>query len=73
MGKDHDEAVYCHPACLTYMQEFIMWNSRLKSRLPYQQHRYADDITLMAESEEELKNLLKRGKEENEKSGLKQH
>ena len=33
--------------------------------------RYADDTTLMAESEEELKNLLKKVKEENEKVGLK--
>ena len=33
--------------------------------------RYADDTTLMAESEEELKSLLKRVKEENEKAGLK--
>ena len=33
--------------------------------------RYADDITLMAESEEELKSLLMRVKETNEKAGLK--
>ena len=33
--------------------------------------RYADTITLMAESEEELKNLLMRVKEESEKAGLK--
>ena len=33
--------------------------------------RYADDSTLMAESEEELKNLLLKVKEENEKVGLK--
>ena len=33
--------------------------------------RYADDTPLMAESEEELKNLLMRVKEENEKAGLK--
>ena len=32
--------------------------------------RYADDTTLMAESEEELKNLLIKVKEENEKAGL---
>ena len=32
--------------------------------------RYADDITLMAESEEELKNLLMKVKEESEKVGL---
>ena len=35
--------------------------------------RYADDTTLMAESEEELKSLLTKVKEENEKFGLKQH
>ena len=33
--------------------------------------RYADDITLMAESKEELKSLLMKVKEENEKAGLK--
>ena len=33
--------------------------------------RYADDTTLMAESKEELKSLLMKVKEENEKSGLK--
>ena len=33
--------------------------------------RYADDITLMAESEEELKSLLMKVKEESEKFGLK--
>ena len=35
--------------------------------------RYADDTTLMAESEEELKSLLKRVKEESEKVGFKLH
>ena len=33
--------------------------------------RYADDTTFMAESEEELKSLLMKGKEESEKAGLK--
>ena len=33
--------------------------------------RYADDITLMAESKQELKSLLMKEKEENEKAGLK--
>ena len=33
--------------------------------------RYADDTVLMAESEEELKNLLMKVKEESEKAGLK--
>ena len=35
--------------------------------------RYADDTTLMAESKEELKNLLIKAKEESEKVGLKCH
>ena len=35
--------------------------------------RHADDTTLMAESEKELKSLLMRVKEENENAGLKQH
>ena len=35
--------------------------------------RYADDTTLKTKSEEELKSLLMRVKEENERAGLKQH
>ena len=35
--------------------------------------RYADDTTLMAECEEQLKSLLMKVKEESEKAGLKQH
>ena len=35
--------------------------------------RYADNTTLMAESEEELKSLLMKVKEENKKAGLKLH
>ena len=43
------------------------------SRLPGEIHnlRYADDTTLMAENEEELKSLLMKVKEESEKVGLK--
>ena len=47
---------------------------KLESRLPgddINSLRYADDTTLMAESEEELKSLLMKVKEENEKVGLK--
>ena len=46
---------------------------KLKSRLlgEINNFRYADDITLMAESEEELKSLLMKEKEENEEAGLK--
>ena len=35
--------------------------------------KYADDTTLMAESEEELKGLIMKVKEKSEKAGLKQH
>ena len=46
---------------------------KLESRLPgdINNLRYADDTTLMAESEEELKSLLIKVKEEREKTGLK--
>ena len=47
---------------------------KLESRLPGEistNLRYADDTTLMAEREEELKSLLMKVKEESEKAGLK--
>ena len=47
---------------------------KLESRLPgrnINNLRYADDTTLMAESEEKLKSLLMKVKEESEKVGLK--
>ena len=53
------KAVYCHPAYLTSIKS-TSWETL-----------YADDTTLMAESEEELKTLLMKVKEENEKVGLK--
>ena len=48
---------------------------KLESRLPGEINnlRYADDTTLMAESKEDLKSLLRKVKEESEKVGLKQH
>ena len=48
-------------------------NHKLEFRLPgnINNLRYADDTTLMAESEEELKSLLMKVKEESEKVGLK--
>ena len=56
-----------------------MWNAGLDeaqagikiARRNVNNHRYTDDITLMAESEEELKSLLMKVKEESEKVGLK--
>ena len=77
LGKEYVKAVYCHPAYLTYMQstscETLDWmNDKLESRLwkEIPTLRY-NDITLMAESEEELKSLLMRVKEESENAGLK--
>ena len=73
------KAVYCHPAYLTCMQstscEKPGWmKHKLKSILPGERNinnlRYADDTTFMAESEEELKSLLK-VKEDSGKSWLK--
>ena len=56
-----------------------MWNARLNesqagikiARRNINNFRYADDTTLMAKSEEELKSLLMKVKEESEKAGLK--
>ena len=58
--------------------EYIMWNARLDEPQAGNQiagrninkHRHAEDTTLMAESEEELKSLLMKVKEESEKPGL---
>ena len=77
-GKEYVKAVYCHLAYLTYA-EYIMRNARLDevqtgikiARRNINNLRYADDTTLMAESEEELKSLLMKVKEESEKVGLK--
>ena len=76
LGKQYVKVVYCCPAYLTYMQstscEMLGWmKHKLESRLLGDNLRYADDTTLMAESEEELKSLLMKMKEVSEKSGLK--
>ena len=55
------------------MQNARMDEAQLESRLlgEINNLRHAEDTTLMAESKEELKSLLKTVKEENEKAGLK--
>ena len=56
------------------MDPTLGWTKhKLESRLPGEISNlsYADDTTLMAESKEELKNLLKKVKEESGKGGLK--
>ena len=74
LGKEYVKAVYCHPAYLTYVQstscELLDWmKHKLESRLPGEISMTSD--THMAESEEELKSLLMKVKEESEKVGLK--
>ena len=78
LGNEHVKDVYCHPAYLTYMQP-IMKNAGLEEARAgikiagrnINNLRYADDTTLMAESEEEVKSLLMKVKEESENVGLK--
>ena len=78
LGKGYIKAVYCHHAYLTYMQRNIMQNARLDEAQAgikivgrnINNLRYADDTTIMAESEE-LKSLLMKVKEESEEAGLK--
>ena len=79
LRKEYIKAVYCHPAYLNLCAEYVMWNARLDkaqagikiAERNVNNLRYADDTTLMAESEEELKSLLMKVKEESEKVGLK--
>ena len=67
------------PCLFNLYAEYIMWNTRLDEAQAgikiagrnINNLRYADDTTLMAESEKELKSLLMKVKEQSEKAGLK--
>ena len=69
--KEYVKAVYYHPAYLTYMQS-TSWETGLEEAQAgikiagrnINHLRYADDTTLMVESEEELKSLLMKVKVE---------
>ena len=73
LGKEYVKAVYCRPD-LTYMQS-TSWVAGLYeaeagikiSRRNINNFRYTEDTTLMAKSEEELKSLLMKEKEESKK------
>ena len=76
LGKEYVKAVYCH--CLFNLHaEYIIRNAGLDDSQAgikiagrnINNLRYADNTTLMAESEEELKSLLMKVKEESEKVG----
>ena len=76
-GKEYVKAVYCHSAYITYA-EYVMRNTQLDeaqagiqiARKNINNLRYADDTTLMAESEEQIKSLFMKMKEESEKADL---
>ena len=76
LGKEYVKAVYCHLAFNLYA-EYIMWNARLDesqagtkiARKNITNFRYADDTTLLVESQEKLKNLLMKVKKKSEKTG----
>ena len=69
----------CHGCIYNLYADYIMRNAGLEeshaeikiARRIINNLRYADDITIMADSEEELKSLLMNVKEESEKVGLK--
>ena len=75
------QAVYCHPVYLIYMQSTsckMLGLDEIQAGIKIDRRninnlRYADDTTLKAESEEELKSLLMKMKEESEKPDLKLH
>ena len=69
LGKQYIKAVYCHPAYLTYAKCWAGFSTagiKIAGR-NINNLRYADDTTLMADSEEELKSLLMKVKEDSKK------
>ena len=79
IGKGVSQGCILSPCLFNFYAEYIMQNARLDeaqagikiARRNIRNLRYADDTTLMAESDEELKHLLMKVKEESEKAGLK--
>ena len=79
IGKGVRQGCILSPSLFNFYAEYIMRNAGLEETQAgikiagrnINNLRYADDTTLMAESEEELKSLLMKVKEESEKVGLK--
>ena len=75
IAKGVHQGCILSPCLFNFCAEYIMRNAGLEeaqavikiARRNINNQRYADDTTLMAESEEELKSLLMKGKEESEK------
>ena len=78
-GKGVHHGCVLSPCLFSLYAEYIRQNARLEEAWAairiagrnINNFRYADDTTLMAQSEEELKSLLMKEKEESEKVGLK--
>ena len=79
IGKGVRQGCMLSPCLFNFYEEYIMRNTGLEeteagikiARRNINNFRHADDTTLMAESEEELKSFLMKVKEESEKVGLK--
>ena len=79
MGKGVGQGCILSPCLFNFYAEYIMTNAGLEEAQAgikiagrnLNNLRYADDTTLMAEIEEELKSLLMKVKEESENVGLK--
>ena len=79
IGKGVSQSCILSPCLFNLYAEFIIWNAGLDDSQAgikiagrnISNLKYAGDTTLMAESEEELKSLLMKVKEESEKAGLK--
>ena len=79
IGKGGHQGCILSPYLVNFYAEYIMGNAGLEEAQAgikiagryINNFRYADDTTLIAESEEELKSLLMKVKEEIEKAGLK--
>ena len=79
IGKGGHQGCILSPCLFNLYAEYIMWNARLDEAQAgikiagrnINNLRRTDDTTLMAESEEELRSLLMKAKEESEKAGLK--
>ena len=79
IGKGAHQDCILSPCLFNFYAKYIMWNTGLDelqagitiARRNINNLRYADNTTLRAESEEELKSLLIKVKEESEKAGLK--
>ena len=77
IGKGVRQGCILSPCLFNFYTEYIRRNAGLDeaqagimiARRNINNLRYADDTTLMAESEEELKSLLMKGKEESQKAG----